>query len=35
VGAIDAQLGWRTATGADYAMTLDLRRRQPRRWGRS
>jgi uncharacterized protein (DUF2126 family)/transglutaminase-like putative cysteine protease len=35
VGAIDAQLGWRTATGADYSMTLDLRRRQPRRWGRS
>jgi uncharacterized protein (DUF2126 family) len=35
VPALDSQLAWRGAAGADYALTLDLRRRVPRRWGRS
>jgi uncharacterized protein (DUF2126 family) len=35
VDALDAQLAWRAAPGADYSCTLDLRRRVPRRWGRS
>jgi uncharacterized protein (DUF2126 family)/transglutaminase-like putative cysteine protease len=33
--AVDAQLGWRAVSDADYSLTLDLRRRVPRRWGRS
>ena len=35
VAALDSQLVWRGAVGSDYALTLDLRRRMPRRWGRS
>jgi uncharacterized protein (DUF2126 family)/transglutaminase-like putative cysteine protease len=35
VEALDSQLAWRAIPGADYAHTLDLRRRVPRRWGRS
>jgi uncharacterized protein (DUF2126 family)/transglutaminase-like putative cysteine protease len=35
VEALDAQMAWRTIPGADYPHTLDLRRRIPRRWGRS
>ena len=34
VAALDSQLAWREAAGSDYALTLDLRRRVPRRWGR-
>ena len=33
VEALDAQLAWRAA-GSEYPLTLDLRRRVPRRWGR-
>jgi len=35
VPALESQLAWRGAAGADYALTLDLRRRVPRRWGRT
>ncbi len=35
VDALDAQLAWRAVADADSAHTLDLRRRVPRRWGRS
>jgi uncharacterized protein (DUF2126 family) len=35
VPALESQLAWRGAAGADYALTLDLRRRVPRRWGRA
>jgi uncharacterized protein (DUF2126 family) len=35
VEALDSQLAWRAIPGADYAHTLDLRHRVPRRWGRS
>ena len=34
VDALDAELAWRASTDTDYPLTLDLRRRLPRRWGR-
>ena len=34
IEALDAQLAWRSAAGTEYPLTLDLRRRVPRRWGR-
>ena len=34
VEALDAELAWRASTDTDYPLTLDLRRRLPRRWGR-
>ena len=34
VEALDAQLAWRAAGGSEYPLTLDLRRRVPRHWGR-
>jgi uncharacterized protein (DUF2126 family) len=35
VDALVEQLAWRTAGGSDHPLTLDLRRRVPRSWGRS
>ena len=35
VPALESQLSWRGVAGDDYGLTLDLRRRVPRRWGRS
>ena len=32
--ALDAAQAWRGAGVDDFPATLDLRRRQPRRWGR-
>jgi uncharacterized protein (DUF2126 family)/transglutaminase-like putative cysteine protease len=34
VHALDGQLSWRSGSGTEYTLTLDLRRRLPRRWGR-
>ncbi|MBA3528598.1 MAG: transglutaminase family protein, partial [Propionibacteriaceae bacterium] len=34
VDALDEQLAWRAGSGTDYPLTLDLRRRVPRSWGR-
>ena len=34
VEALDAQLAWRAAGGDEFPLTLDLRRRVPRYWGR-
>lgn len=35
VDALDEELTWRTAGQTDYPLSLDLRRRTPRSWGRS
>jgi uncharacterized protein (DUF2126 family) len=35
VDALTEELVWRTASPTDYPLTLDLRRRVPRSWGRS
>ncbi len=34
VEALQDQIGWRQSLGTEYPLTLDLRRRVPRRWGR-
>jgi uncharacterized protein (DUF2126 family) len=34
VDGLDAQLLWRAASETEYPLTLDLRRRLPKRWGR-